>query len=84
MNKKKDEIIFGAKGAGVTWLHKFESRAKFNRAKVCAKRLGFSLSELLCDSWPKHAFDRQSENSPRRFRYEDRVRPDWLWIRSNN
>jgi len=37
MNKKKDEIIFGAKGAGVTWLHKFESRAKFNRAKGLRK-----------------------------------------------
>src|ERR1700741_5487901 len=49
MNKKKDEIIFGAKRAGVTWLHKFQSRAKFNRAKVCAKRLGLSLSQLLCD-----------------------------------
>jgi hypothetical protein len=72
MNSKTDEIIFGVKRAGVTWLHKFESRAKFNRAKLCAKRLGFSLSQLLCDSWPRRAFDRQSESCPKRFTHEDR------------
>ena len=67
MNKKKEEIIFSAKRAGVTWLHKFQSRAKFNRAKTYAKRLGLSLSQLLCDSWPK-----EPENSPRRFTHADR------------
>ena len=67
MNSKKDEIIFGAKRAGVTWLHKFESRATFDSARATARRLGLSLSEMLCGPFPK-----DPENSPRRFTHEDR------------
>ena len=51
MNKKKDEIIFGAKRAGVTWLHKFQSREMFNQAKAGAEKLGLSLSQLLCGGY---------------------------------
>jgi hypothetical protein len=48
----KKEIIFGAKRAGVTWLHKFNSPAKFEYAKASAKRLGLSLSQLFCGPCP--------------------------------
>jgi hypothetical protein len=67
MNSKKDEIIFGVKRAGVTWLYSFANRAELDSARAKASRLGLSLSEMLCGPYPK---DR--ENSPRRFTHEDR------------
>jgi hypothetical protein len=67
MNKKKDEIIFGAKHAGVTWLHSFPDRAALDSARDSAKRLGSSLSQMLCGPYPK-----DPENSTRGFTHEDR------------
>jgi hypothetical protein len=46
MNNKKGEIIFGAKRAGVTWLHSFADRAELDWARERAKRLGTTLSQL--------------------------------------
>jgi len=34
MNNEKDEIVFGAKRGGVTWLYRFESRADYAEAKT--------------------------------------------------
>ena len=67
MNSKTDEIIFGVKRAGVTWLHSFANRAELDSARTKARRLGLSLSEMLCGPYPK-----DPENSPRRFTHEDR------------
>jgi hypothetical protein len=44
MSNKKDEIIFGAKRAGVTWLQSFADRAELDSAREGAKRPGLSLS----------------------------------------
>jgi hypothetical protein len=38
----------GAKRAGITWLHKFHSHAEFENLKAAVKRLGLSLSQVLC------------------------------------
>jgi hypothetical protein len=67
MNNKKDEVIFGAKRAGVTWLHSFANQAELDSAREGAKRLGLSLSQLLCGPCPK-----DPEKSPKRFTHEDR------------
>ena len=67
MNRKQDEIIFGAKRGGVTWLHSFADRAELDSAREKAERLGLSLSQMLCGPYPK-----DPENSPRRFTHEDR------------
>ena len=67
MNKKKDEIIFGAKRTGVTWLHSFPGRAALDSARLSAKRLGSTLSQMLCGPYPK-----EPENNQRRFTHEDR------------
>jgi hypothetical protein len=67
MNSKKDEIVFGAKRAGVTWLHSFPGRAALDSARLNAKRLGSSLSQMLCGPYPK-----EPENKLRRFTHEDR------------
>ena len=67
MNSKTDEIIFGVKRAGVTWLHSFANRAELDSARAKASRLGLSLSEMLCGLYPK-----DPQNSPRRFTHKDR------------
>jgi len=67
MNRKQDEIIFGAKRGGVTWLHSFADRAELDSAREKAERLGLSLSQMLCGPYPK-----DPKNSPRRFTHEDR------------
>ena len=66
MNNKKDEIIFGAKRAGVTWLHSFADRAELDSARERAKRLGTTLSQLLYGPYPT------DPETPRRFTHEDR------------
>ncbi len=63
MSKKDDSILFGAKRAGVTYLYKFRSRKEFTRAQAGAKRLGMSLSQLLCGE--------QELPQPRKFTDED-------------
>ena len=67
MNRKQDEIIFGAKRGGVTWLYSFADRAELDSAREKAERLGLSFSQILCGPYPK-----DPENSPRRFTHEDR------------
>ena len=67
MSKKQDEIIFGARRAGVTWLYSFEDRADLEAARAGAQRLGLSLSQLLCEP---HA--QEEKSSHRKFIYEDR------------
>jgi len=67
MNRKQDEIIFGAKRGGVTWLHSFADRSELDSAREKAERLGLSFSQMLCGPYPK-----DPENSPRRFTHEDR------------
>ena len=66
MNKKKEEIIFSAKRAGVTWLHSFADRAELDLAREGAKRLGTTLSQLLYGNVP------EDPEPPRRFTHEDR------------
>ena len=70
MNRNKDEIIFGAKRAGVTWLHAFPDSRALDSARACAKRLGLSLSQLLCGPSP-----RGLENGPRKLTQKDRESP---------
>jgi hypothetical protein len=67
MSKKQDEIIFGAEGAGVTWLYSFVESAELDAARAGAKRVGLSLSQLLCGP---HA--QVPKNNQRRFTHEDR------------
>jgi hypothetical protein len=70
MNDKKDEIIFGARRAGVTWLHSFADHAALDAARSSAKRLRTTLSQLLCGPSP-----RDPPNAPRKFTLEDREPP---------
>ncbi len=49
--KKKDDVVFGVKRAGVTWLWQFPS-STFKQARAGAKRLGLSLGQLLCGDYP--------------------------------
>ena len=65
MNNEKDEIVFGAKRGGVTWLYRFESRADFEKTKAGAERLGQSLAQWLC----KHPSD--TPPTQRRFTFKD-------------
>jgi hypothetical protein len=66
-NKKTETlIVFGAKRQGVTWLHEFKSRELFDQARAGAKRLGVTLSQLLCGTCAQGP-----ENGPRRFTYND-------------
>jgi hypothetical protein len=67
MNNKTDEIIFGAKRAGVTWLYRFPGHAALDSARLNAKRLGSSLRQMLCGPYPK-----EPENNLRRFTHKDR------------
>jgi hypothetical protein len=67
MNNKKDEIIFGARRAGVTWLYAFQESEQLDSARAKAKRLGSSLSEMLCGP---HVQD--PKTNPRRFTDDDR------------
>jgi hypothetical protein len=53
MNRKQDEIIFGANRGGVTWLRSFADRAELDSAREKAERLALSLSQMLCGPYPK-------------------------------
>ena len=68
MNNIKDEIIFGAKRAGVTWLYRFESRVDFERTRAGAEKLGLSLAQWLCKFPPEKA---SAKGQERRFTFED-------------
>jgi hypothetical protein len=70
MKNNKDEIIFGARRAGVTWLHSFPDRAALETARSSAKRLRTTLSQLLCGPSP-----RDPPDAPRKFTLEDRESP---------
>jgi hypothetical protein len=75
MSSKKDEIIFGAKRAGVTLLHSFTNRAELDSAREKAMRLGTTLSQLLYGAFP-----RDPENAPPRFTVDHRFSPSGLKI----
>jgi hypothetical protein len=69
--KTKDQIIFGAKRAGVTYLFGFDTQAELDQTKAAAKRLGLTLSELLCRAHPGITGAPELPE-PRKFTYEDR------------
>ena len=70
MNRKQDEIIFGARRAGVTCFYHFETRAEFKKARAGVKRLGQSLAQWL--SWPfRWSADRDPIEGQRRFTFKD-------------
>jgi hypothetical protein len=69
MNKNKDEIIFGARRAGVTWLYSFPGCYALDDARSSGKRLGFQrLRQYLCGASTREI----PENGPRKFTHEDR------------